>query len=246
MKQHDKDQALSAAITFLIVLGVLLALFFGGISIDKSALAQASIPEISPDEELFLEPELIDLGEETSLTNQEPAPAMKGEPVKAQEENAEIVEPSPEPTPAPKPARNEIAQKKESKIKQEKAAKQDKERKQASSKVANKFSSKNGSTEGTDAGATGAGGPGIGISGNAHGRTFISCPKPDVSLRHKTVVKVLVVIDAQGNVKEASATGSADASIRRKCEQAARQAKWSPKKGASSTRGSITFTITPR
>lgn len=246
MKQHDKDNALAALITFLIVLAILLALFFGGLSWDRNALAQASISEIAPDEELFIEPELVDLGEESAIKNEDPAPTLKGEPVKAPDDNAEIVDPGPKPDPKPKPSRNEIAQKKESKIKQQEAARLEKERKQATSKVADKFSSKNGSSEGSDKGSSGSGGSGIGVSGNAHGRTFISCPKPDVSLRHKTVVRVNVVIDAEGKVTEASATGSADAAIRRKCEQAARQARWSPKKGATSTRGSITFTITPK
>ena len=113
----------------------------------------------------------------------------------------------------------------------------DKERQKATSSVANKFAPHNGSTEGSDKGTSGAGGTGVGVSGNAHGRSFISCPKPDVALRHKTIVTVNVVIDAAGS-------GSAD--IRRKCEAAARQARWSAKKGATSTRGSIRFTITPR
>ena len=95
-------------------------------------------------------------------------------------------------------------------------------------------------------GGPGAGGTGVGISGSARGRTFLGCPKPDVALRHKAVVKVNVVIDASGKVVSASASGSADASIRRKCEQAARGARWTEKKGVSETRGTITFTITPR
>ncbi|MDE6423412.1 MAG: hypothetical protein K2K95_08340, partial [Muribaculaceae bacterium] len=64
--------------------------------------------------------------------------------------------------------------------------------------------------------------------------------------RHKTIVTVNVVIDAAGKVIAASSTGSDDANIRRKCEAAAKQARWSAKKGASTTRGSITFTITPK
>lgn len=131
-------------------------------------------------------------------------------------------------------------------MKVEEPSQTDKERQKATSSVANKFSHRNGAVEGTDKGTSGAGGTGVGVSGNAHGRSFISCPKPDVALRHKTIVTVNVVIDAEGKVVEATAKGSADASIRRKCEAAARQARWSAKKGATSTRGSITFTITPR
>ncbi len=244
MKRYDKDRAIAAFLTFLVALAILLTLFFGGISWDRQALAEASTPEIM-DEEVFIEPELVELGEENAVNNDKPAPAMKGEPDPAPEDKAEIIEPGPKPEPAPpKPKLN--TQKKESKMKVDEPSQTDKERQKATSSVANKFSHKNGAVEGTDKGTSGAGGTGVGVSGNAHGRSFISCPKPDVALRHKTIVTVNVVIDAEGKVVEATAKGSADASIRRKCEAAARQARWSAKKGATSTRGSITFTITPR
>lgn len=245
MKRYDKDRAIAAFLTFIVALGILLALFFGGISWDRQALAEASTPEIMEEEEVFIEPELVELGEENAVNHDKPAPAMKGEPDPAPEDKAEIIEPGSRPKPAPpKPKLN--TQKKESKMKAEEPSQTDKERQKATSSVANKFSHRNGAVEGTDKGTSGAGGTGVGVSGNAHGRSFISCPKPDVALRHKTIVTVNVVIDAEGRVTEASAKGSADASIRRKCEAAARQARWSAKKGATSTRGSITFTITPR
>lgn len=244
MKRYDKDRAIAAFLTFLVALAILLTLFFGGISWNRQALAEASTPEIM-DEEVFIEPELVELGEENAVNHDKPAPAMKGEPDPAPEDKAEIIEPGPKPEPAPpKPKLN--TQKKESKMKVEEPSQTDKERQKATSSVANKFSHRNGAVEGTDKGTSGAGGTGVGVSGNAHGRSFISCPKPDVALRHKTIVTVNVVIDAEGKVVEATAKGSADASIRRKCEAAARQARWSAKKGATSTRGSITFTITPR
>ena len=243
---NNKDRAIAAFLTFLVVLVLLLVLFFGSVSWQRDAIAQESTPEILQDEPLFIEPELVELGEETAVYNEKPAPTLKGEPEPAPEDHAEIVEPGPKPDPKPKPVRKETTSKKESKMKVEEPSKTDKEKQKATSSVANKFSTKNGSAEGSDKGTSGAGGSGIGVSGNAHGRSFISCPKPDVALRHKTVVTVNVVIDAEGKVTEAKATGSADASIRRKCEAAARQARWSAKKGAISTRGSFTFTITPR
>lgn len=248
MKKEDKDRALAAGLTFFVALVILLVLFFGGITFDRQLMAESSTPELMPpEEETFIEPELVDLGEETSVNHHtDPAPTLKGEPEPAPEDHAEIVEPGEKPDPVVKPVVKEVTQKKESKIQKEEPSQTDKERQKATSSVANKFGPKNGQTEGSDKGMSGAGGTGIGVSGNAHGRSFISCPKPDVALRHKTIVTVNVVIDAEGKVIEASATGSADASIRRKCEAAARQARWSAKKGATSTRGSITFTITPR
>ena len=246
MKRSDKDRALAAFLTFLLTFLLLVALFFGGVSWDREMLAKSSTPELmEEDDELFIEPELVELGEENAVNNDKPAPAIKGEPDPAPEDKAEIIEPGPKPEPAPpKPKLN--TQKKESTVKATEPSQTDKEKQKATSSVANKFSRNNGATEGTDQGSSGAGGTGVGVSGNAHGRSFISCPKPDVALRHKTIVTVNVVIDADGKVTEANATGSADAGIRRKCEAAARQARWSAKKGATSTRGSITFTITPK
>ncbi len=248
MKREDKDRAIAAGLTFFVALILLLVLFFGGISFDRQMLAESSTPELMPvEEELFIEPELVDLGEEASVNqNSKPAPSLKGEPAPAPEDHVEIVEPGVKPDPVVKPVVKEVTQKKESKVQKEEPSLTDKERQKATSSVANKFAPKNGQTEGSDKGTSGAGGEGVGVSGNANGRSFISCPKPDVALRHKTIVKVNVVIDAEGKVIEATATGSADANIRRKCEAAAKQARWSAKKGATSTRGSITFTITPR
>ncbi len=248
MKREDKDRAIAAGLTFFVALILLLVLFFGGISFDRQMLAESSTPELMPvEEELFIEPELVDLGEEASVNQTtKPAPSLKGEPAPAPEDHVEIVEPGVKPDPVVKPVVKEVTQKKESKVQKEEPSLTDKERQKATSSVANKFAPKNGQTEGSDKGTSGAGGEGVGVSGNANGRSFISCPKPDVALRHKTIVKVNVVIDAEGKVIEATATGSADATIRRKCEDAAKQAHWSAKKGATSTRGSITFTITPR
>lgn len=199
------------------------------------------------EEELFIEPELVELGEQEAVNHDQPAPAVKGEPKPAPVEQPEVKVAAPEPKPQTPPAPKVATQKKESSMKTPPESANAKEVKEATSALASKFSSKNGNPSGNDAaGASGVGGTGIGIAGSAHGRTFQGCPKPDVTLRHKTVVKVNVVIDADGRVTEATATGSADASIRRKCEAAARAARWSPKSGAAPTRGTLTFTISPK
>ena len=243
--QQRKDRTVAALLTALVVALILVTLFFGGITWDRAALAESSTPEImSEEEELFIEPELVELGEETAETVDKPAPAIKGEPDPAPEDRTEIIEPGENPKPAP-PKPKVVTQKTPSPVKEKEPSQTDRDRQKATSSMANKFSVKNGAPEGKGEG-TGAGGDGVGIKGNARGRTFISCPKPDVYLRHKTLVTVSVVIDAEGKVISASASGSAEARIRRRCEQAARGARWTPKKGAAETRGTITFTITPR
>lgn len=247
-KREKKDSALAAGITFLAAMLILAMLFLCGLHFDRSLLAQASIPEPAledEEEELFIDPELLDLGEENATITDAPAPAFQGEPEPAEEDHAEVVEPGPSPKPTP-PVAKPITQKKESPVKATEPSATDKERKRATSSVAKGFSGRNGVPDGKAAESVGAGGSGVGISGNARGRTFISCPSPDVALRHKTVVVVNIVVDASGHVTSASASGSASAEIRRKCEQAARRARWTEKKGAGETRGTLTFTITPR
>lgn len=242
MKTPQKDRLTAAAITSAAVLAMFLGLFTAKINWTPDN------PPPTPDREetdLLFEPELMDLGEETPQTKSQAAPAIKGKPNPASENKVKTPERLPAKNKNPKPQQPDAASTLESKLKKEKEAAEQKEAKQATSSLASKFSKTNGTTDGKTATSDGAGAQGIGVSGDARGRTFISCPKPDVSLRHKTVVKVNIAIDAEGRVTEATASGSADMTLRRKCEAAAMQARWSPKKGAASTRGSITFTITP-
>ena len=88
MKREDKDRAIAAGLTFFVALILLLVLFFGGISYDRQLLAESSTPELLPvEEELFIEPELVDLGEEASVNhNPKPAPPRKGAPAPAPED----------------------------------------------------------------------------------------------------------------------------------------------------------------
>ncbi len=245
MTRQNKDSAIAAAITFIVALLILLGLFFGGLYFDREELAKASTPEIqNEEEELFIEPELVELGEENSQMKDSPSPSTLGEPQQAEEEQTEKVTVGENPKPAP-PVDKLVKSNKPQEVKAVEPTKSDKEEKEVKSKLAGKFTTKNGSPEGIATGS-GSGGSGIGVAGNARGRTFISCPKPDVTLRHKTVVTVRIVIDAEGKVVSASASGSADATIRRKCEQAARQARWTAKAGAAETHGTLTFTITPQ
>lgn len=245
MDRQRKDKALAAAITFVAMLFILIFLFLGGFTYDRNELAVASTPEIIPQEELFLEPEILrDLGEENAVNKDAPAPAYQGEPEPSEKENTKLVVPGKNPKPAP-PEEKKVSTNKENPVKSVEPTATKEEQQKVSSSVAKGFAGRNGTPEG-NAGASGAGGTGTGIQGNANGRTFKGCPKPDVSLRHKTTVKVSVVIDAQGRVISAKASGGASAEIRKACELAAKGARWSEKKGAGETRGTITFTITPR
>lgn len=243
-KKDHKADWIAAIVTFIAILIILLFLFFGSISFDRALLASSSIPEMQSDEELFIEPELTDLGEPDAINNDAPAPAFKGEPEPAETDQTKLVVPGDNPKPAP-PVEKLISSTKESDVKTTTPSVTKEEKSKVTSSIAKGFSGRNGASEGTS-GNSGSGGTGSGVSGNANGRTFLGCPVPDVTLRNKTIVTVNVVINADGKVISASASGSADASIRKKCEAAARNAKWSAKKGAGETRGSIRFTIVPK
>ena len=246
MKDYEKKaSAIAAAITMAVVALTLAVLFTCSLTWDRDALASSPKPEIQEEEELFISPELIDLGEMSTPDVDEATPSEAGEPVKADEEVKKPVERGENPEPAP-PVENKITQAKESPVKAKEPTATKEERRRVSSKLAGKFSSKNGAADGKFNSENGAGAAGVGVNGNARGRTFLGCPKPVVELTNKTVVVVDITVDEDGNVTSASARGSASATIRRKCEQSARQARWSKKRGAGDTRGTITFTITPR
>lgn len=247
MKDYEKKaSAIAAAVTLLVVALMLALLFTCSLSWHSEALSESRLEAAEPeDEELFISPELIDLGEMSTPNIDEATPSEIGEPVKADEEVRKPVERGENPKPAP-PVEKKVTQKKESPVKAEEPSATMEERRRVSSKVAGKFSSKNGAADGKFKSDNGAGASGVGVNGNARGRTFLGCPKPVVELTNKTVVVVDITVNEEGAVTSASARGSASAVIRRKCEQSAMQARWSKKRGAGDTRGTITFTITPR
>lgn len=243
ISRQDKDRLIAGAVTMLVVALLLLLLFIGRVGWNREALAALSLPE-DGQEEVFLEPELIpDAGDNDDPQSDQPAAPVAGEPELAETENSKVADIQPEPAVAP-PKEKKVTQKQPSPVKEPKP-KGEEEKKKATSAVAGKFNQPNGMAEGKFD-SSGSGGNSIGVAGQLNGRKFLGCPKPDVTLSHKTVVKVSITVNAEGNVTSARAQGGASAAIRRACEQAAIKARWSEKPGAVSTRGSITFTITPR
>lgn len=239
------DRWIAAAVTMVVTLLLLLLLFLGGLKYDPSLVARSSIPEIIPETETFLEPEILrDLGEEDAVTQNEPAPAEKGVPDEGPQENLRSALQAENPKPKEKPdVAPEARAEKPQPVKAKEPEASAEERQRVTSAMS-KFGPKNGTPEGS-VGTNGAGGQGTGVSGVASGRTFKGCPKPSVSLRNHVRVVVDVVIDAAGKVVQANARAGASAEIRRACEQAARGARWSAKEGAPETKGTITFNIYP-
>lgn len=244
MRKEKIPSIIGASAAIVAALIIFLILYWGKLSFDPHFFSSASIPE--PDEEeLFLDPELIDPGEEESPMEIAPQAEALGSP--------EVVEePKPEPpvvkgeaeAPAP-PKPKEVTQTKKSEVKSQEPKKTDKPDKKVEGKVANAFTN-SGNASGKNNSA-GAGGQSFGISGSSNGWKFIGCPEPKVSLRNKVTVKVSVTVNAEGIVTRAKASGG-NADIRRACEAAARQARWQPlsNREKKTADGVITFTITPR
>lgn len=242
-----RDSLIAAFVTFVAVGLILVWLLVATLHYDERIAATTENPQLEEDE-IFLDPELLlethnSIGE-PDITNQDaPAPEIKGEPVPSPVEHPHTVvtgentEPSPEQT--------LISSEKESAVETAASNKKKDDEKVASS-MAGKFSSKPGSVQGKFDSPGGSDGVASGVTGKMSGRRFLGCPLPDVVLSHKTTVTVSITVDADGRVTSATASGAASRDIRKKCEQAAMQAKWSEKKGATSTRGSITFTIIPK
>lgn len=242
---EKKASAIAAAVTLVAVALTLLLLFTCFIGWNRDDLLSASAMQQKDDEELFIDPELIDLGEMSTPEIDEATPAEIGEPEKADADVRQPIEPGQNPDPAP-PIEKKITQKDESPVKTTEPQQTKEERRKASTKVADKFSGKSGVADGKFESSAGAGATGVGVTGKARGRSFLGCPKPVVELTNKVTVVVNIVVNENGNVISASARGSASATIRRKCEEAALKARWSKKRGAGDTPGTITFVITPR
>ena len=243
-----KDSLIAAIVTFLAVGLMLLWLLFATLRYDERMAASTENPQLEEDE-IFLDPELLlennkSIGEPDAIDQKDaPAPEIKGQPAPAPVEqphtvvSGENTEPSPEQTLITSEAESPV---------QTAAANKKKEEEKVATSMAGKFKSKPGSVQGKFDSPGGSDGVGSGVIGKMSGRQFLGCPLPDVSLAHKTTVTVSITVDAEGKVMTATASGAATREIRRKCEQAAMQARWSAKKGATSTRGSITFTIIPK
>lgn len=246
---------IAAAVTFLTALIILLILFFCGMSFDRALLAKESQPEISAlteDEELFVEPEIVegfDGAEETvDIPEISPAPTNLGQPQQAEIENSKAVVPGKNENPAPK-EENLVSQKKPSPVKTVEPPKEDENKKKVTSKMTGKFSPHNG-TESGKSGSSGPGGAGVGYQASVKGRSFLGLtPPPAPGLNSEVIIVVAVTIDASGHVTNAKARskkGYPSSQILADCERSAKTARWSEDKNTPSATGSITFTISPK
>ena len=250
MKGRDKKaSAIAAAVTFAIALIVLLLLFTLSLKFDREALATESIPEIQ-DEEIYLEPEILQLGEPGDLNAEEndaSAPQTPGEPDPGEIEQPERVVKNAEPNPDPvsnKPKLVASSEPSEVKTSAPKVKSEDEKRIES---ISGKLKTdNNGSRTGSESAVSGSGGVGVSKSGNVHGRRMLSCPTTIVTLNQTTTITVAIVVNAEGRVVSARATSGGTEKLRSACVSWAKGSKWTAAPGAPDASGTITFTITPK
>lgn len=246
MKPTERRDSLIAAFVTFVVIGLLLVWLLVATLHYDARLANAENPQLEADE-VFLDPELLvdnkSVGEPDAINNNAPAAEVKGMPEPSLKEQPRTVVNGENKTPSSE--QKLVTSKTESAV-QTTAPDTKKEDEKVASSMTGKFGSKPGSVDGKFDSTVGSEGASTGVTGKISGRQFQGCPKPDVSLNHKTTVTVSITVDADGKVLTAKASGATTREILKKCEQCALKAKWSEKKGAADTYGTITFIIVPK
>lgn len=249
-RKDRKASMIAAAVTLGAALVILLLLFILTVGDSRRALAEASMPEMQDDEEIFLEPELLVVdnpGDESSQTVDEPAPQTPGEPDPAEEEQPVKVVKNTQP-PKEKPVSNKpelVASNTQAEITSSPPKLTEEESRRIASIGGKLKTDNNGARAGSESADSGSGGNGIAASGNVNGRKMISCPTWKLRLAQKTVVKVSITVDADGNVTSASAVSGGTPNLRKECERMAKGSKWTKKEGAKPATGTISFTVYP-
>lgn len=245
---NSRDKIIALTVTIIVTLAILLCLIFFTIGWDKESLSKVS-PTIEEEEELFIDPELLNLGEPDAIAKNEPSPAPKGEPEYSEQPTEELVIPGENPKPSTS-NENLVASKKENNLKTEEPAKTDREESKISSSMKDKFSMKNGKEEGKDA-KKGAGGEGSGVQGSINGRSFKGCSLPSVKVNKPVTIYVSIVVDETGKVIEArfksdKGAGAGNKELRNACVKASYNARWSAKKGEPRATGTLTWNLKPK
>ena len=248
--RERKDAIIAAAVTFGVALLIIIFLFVKSLNYDREAFAEASIPEYQDEEEYFLEPDLLIMGQtgETDLEQTEEAePQPPGEPDPAETEQLVKTTPNNE-EPKEEPVSTKpklVSSTEQSDVKTSTPKPSDEDQKRIAS-IQGKFKSdNNGSRTGKESANSGSGGNGVSVSGSVNGRKQVSISTWPVKLTQKTTVKVSIIVDADGNVTSATAISGGTPTLRSECEKMARTSKWTKKAGAAPQSGTISITITP-
>lgn len=251
-----------ALILLLLLLGIHLSLPQPSPTNAGKKISMASIePEVIPeplleDQELFIEPELIDDGTPETPDNdlaQADAVTPPGEPQQAPEPNDRLV------VNGPNPKQNQeaeplVAANKPNDIKTTKPSPKDKPDQKIQSEEKAQVSFHNGRRDGKAPTAS-SGNGNASSSSSAHGeaqggRSLLNNPPVgSFTISSRITVTVTIQVKADGSVVKGSASVTGLSSkyndLRHKLIAAAEKTKWTPKAGAPTVRGTIYWTLTP-
>lgn len=245
---QSRDKITAVAITCLIATVMLLCLIFGTISWSKESLSKAN-PPAKEEEELFIDPELLNLGEPDAISKTNASPAPNGEPEYSEQPTEELAIQGENPKPSTSTEKL-MTSKAESDIKVNEPTKTDQQESKISSSMKDKFSMKNGKEDGEES-HKGAGGDGSGVQGSINGRSFKGCSLPSVKVNKPVTIYVSIVVDESGKVVEArfksdKGAGAGNQALRNACVKASYNARWSAKKGEPRATGTLTWNLKPR
>ena len=257
-QQRDRKAAIiAAAITFVAALVILVLLFVLSVgSDDRRMMSEVSVPEMQDDEEIFLEPELLDMSEpgdeltEEDIQEEEAAPQPPGEPDPAEVEQPQRVVKNEVPPEEP-PVSNKpklVSTKEPSDVKTSTPKLSAEEEKRIAAIGGKLKTDNNGSRTGNESAETGNGQAGMSSQGNLNGdkgRKMLSCPTSRPTLNRDYTIRVSVQVTADGNVKSASLanSGGAPANLTSLCVDLAKKSKWTPKADAPIATGTIVFSL---
>ena len=259
MKRPTTAQNVALSVTAAFAL--LLALLLLGVHLDLArhkpappgeTLAMADLEEEEiMEEERVIEPEIADLGDPETDLRDEDAPMPQGEPDQSEVKNDKLVVNGPNPK-ANDESEKLVATRRQSDSKTTPPSRKE-EPDQRITGMRNKFSPKNGKTEGQgQTAASGQGGRGAGLHGVMNGgRKLLNNPTfSDYKITKQNRVIVTVIVLANGTVEPGSSqisqtTYSVDSDIRAKIKQYSERTKWTPKEGAPKARATLTWTLMP-
>lgn len=240
-----KDKIIAATTTAVVAIIILLFLLFS--SIGQSIEELIAQQDLSQEEEIFIEPELMNLGETEQIRDNEAAPKIQGTPQHSETPSQELIEQGESSTPSIQA--RQITQTDESQVQTTPPPATEQESR-ISSAMRDRFNRPNGN-ENASSNENGSGNSGIGKTGNLKGRTFLGCSNPSISISKEVTIIVRITVDENGNVTNASfmsdsGPGAGNKRLRDACVKASKNAKWSAKKGTATQTGSITWHLKPK
>lgn len=260
MKRPTNGQNIALSVTVLAA--ILLILLLLGVHLDfgnkadapkKEAITMAMPEEIDPlDEEMFIEPELTNLGDpENTATDESEAPIPSGTPDISDVPNDKLVVNGPNPNPN-KESEHLTATTKPSDVKTTAPSAKDDVDQKVSSNMSKQFNVRNGKSEGKETtAASGKGGNGEGhakgeISGGRKLENDPGLTDFDIGDRNQITVKVSVMVQANGKVESGTAkclTSLKDATLKKKLLEASSRTLWTPKPGVHTVEATIIWTL---